>query len=108
MNEDNWIDEWLDDIEYLFQARAKQLFLLGALSMVCLATIVWNILTGDPLLKSLYWSTQTATTVGYGSGWREWEEIHFVLCIIAMFVLSTYWSCLVSVLGSYIAAWKSD
>jgi hypothetical protein len=105
---DSWVDDWAESVEELFRRWGKGLFALGGLLVYALSAVVWHLVTNDSPLKSLYWATQTGTTVGYGTGWNSFDDSQMVLCILAMLFLSTYWSTLLSVLGSYVAAWKAE
>jgi len=50
--------------------------------------------TGDSFIKSLYWTIQTMTTVGYGTSFSDWGGVEQALCITWMLISVGYWGCL--------------
>ncbi|MBI1922618.1 hypothetical protein HYR99_00055 [Candidatus Poribacteria bacterium] len=72
---------------------------LGVLLVLAL-TLSWQYFTGDSFVKSLYWSVQTFTTVGYGTGFDDWGRKEYILCIISMLTSTIYWGCVVAVIGT--------
>ncbi len=76
--------------------------LLGVLALF-LATFTWMAATGNPFTQSLYWAVQTATTVGYGTGFSDWGTKEFRLCIAWMSISVVYWACLLAVISARIA-----
>lgn len=101
----NWVDDWMDRFHESFRRWTRNLFLYGGLAFYVVAVVVWWCVTGDPFLKSVYWITQSGTTVGYGTGWNDFTVLQQWMCIITMLVMGTYWACLLSLLSSHIAEW---
>lgn len=95
------------DWEYVTRRRFNLttcvVFVLFGLLALFLATFVWMAATGDSFDRSLYWSLQTATTVGYGMGFAEWGTTEFYLCVVWMIVSVIYWACFVGVTVARIA-----
>jgi Na+/melibiose symporter-like transporter len=105
---DNWLDEWIDSMGETMRRWGRRLFLYGPILVYVAAAAVWCQITADGPLKATYWVIQTATTVGYGTGWSEFNCPQLWMCILTMLTLGTYWSCLLSLLGNRVAAWIAD
>ncbi len=56
---------------------------IGVLLVLAL-TLSWQYFTGDSFVKSLYWSVQTFTTVGYRTGFDNWGQMRFLFQIQAV------------------------
>lgn len=94
---------WEYGIRRRFNLTSIIVFFLSGIFLVLLATFVWMAVTGDSFIKSLYWTIQTMTTVGYGTSFSDWGGVEQVLCIAWMLISVGYWGCLLTVFATHIA-----
>lgn len=76
------------------------MFILSGMIALLIITFVWMKVAGDPFVKSLYWSVQTFTTVGYGVGFQTWDTIQQIVCILWMITSVIYWNCIITIIAS--------
>ena len=76
------------------------LFVFFGVAGVFATSLLWSEITNEKFLKSLYWSVQTMTTVGYGSDLHFYSDIELTMCIAWMIVSVVYWVCIVGYLST--------
>jgi len=86
-----------------FRRTIFLLFIVFGVLLCFLATFCWMAVTSDSFVKSLYWTVQTVTTVGYGAGFDGWGSPEFAMCLVWMTIAWVYYACLLSIVVSKVA-----